>query len=122
MLQARHLVSAATTQTYDYIFGGGCRYGCIATGEAFVFPKIDEEDPTIVYYHLARSSIDVKGDGKHEFYLRQDFHLPAVELLLDGYGLHPAGSSVAAASYCSSADVGGGLQSGVVEGSPKTSQ
>ncbi|KAL9594883.1 MAG: hypothetical protein Q9219_006775 [cf. Caloplaca sp. 3 TL-2023] len=67
MQKARHLVSVATTQTYDYMLGGGCRYGCIATGEAFVFLKIDEEDPTTVYYHMARPSIEVKGDGNHEF-------------------------------------------------------
>ncbi|KAI1195248.1 hypothetical protein F5X97DRAFT_308829 [Nemania serpens] len=50
---AERLTVAALTQTYHYMILDGLEYGMLATGEAFVFLKIDWEEPDTLYYHLA---------------------------------------------------------------------
>ncbi|KAL2258771.1 hypothetical protein VTK26DRAFT_7794 [Humicola hyalothermophila] len=50
---ADRLVAAAVTQTFDYMIQAGLTYGCLTTGEAFVFLKIDWTHPTTLFYHLA---------------------------------------------------------------------
>ncbi|KAL8724501.1 MAG: hypothetical protein Q9166_007914 [cf. Caloplaca sp. 2 TL-2023] len=62
LYHARRLVAAAATQIYDYMLDLGCIYGCIITGEAYVFLKIDEEDTTTLQYHLAEPNAEVTLD------------------------------------------------------------
>jgi predicted Ser/Thr protein kinase len=54
------LVAAAVTQTYHYMIEGGLEYSYVTTGEAFIFLKIDWNEPGIVYYHLAEPSEEVR--------------------------------------------------------------
>ncbi|KAL8691270.1 MAG: hypothetical protein Q9218_003472 [Villophora microphyllina] len=65
--QARRLVAVAATQTYAYMLEGGCRYGYIATGQAMVFLKIDDDDSHILYYHLALPSVEVASESDQAF-------------------------------------------------------
>lgn len=39
---------------------GGLEYGLLTTGEAIVFLKIQWDDPTVLYYHLAEPSSEVQ--------------------------------------------------------------
>lgn len=45
-------VAAVLTQTFHYMIQCGLEYSYITTGEAFVFLRIKEEDPTTLYYHF----------------------------------------------------------------------
>ncbi|KAL8661193.1 MAG: hypothetical protein Q9202_005795 [Teloschistes flavicans] len=65
--EARRLFAIVATQTYDYMLDGRCLYGCIATGEATVFLKIDEHRSQVLYYHLARPSQEVAGGSGQGF-------------------------------------------------------
>jgi len=56
---ADRLAAAAVTQTFDYMVQGGLTYGCLTTGEAIVFLKIDWTDPITLYYHLAEPGPEV---------------------------------------------------------------
>ncbi|KAL8647563.1 MAG: hypothetical protein Q9210_005485 [Variospora velana] len=67
LYHARRLVAAAATQTYDYMLDTGCIYGCIITGEAYVFLKIYEEDTTTLHYYLAQPDLDVALDEDQGF-------------------------------------------------------
>ncbi|KAL8825179.1 MAG: hypothetical protein Q9170_007897 [Blastenia crenularia] len=61
---AQLLVAAAATQTYSYMLPAGLAYGCIVTGEAFVFLHIHEAEPRVLRYHVTIPSRDVmSGDG-----------------------------------------------------------
>ncbi|KAL8855376.1 MAG: hypothetical protein Q9178_007973 [Gyalolechia marmorata] len=50
---ALELTAAASTQAYHYMLESGCAYGCVVTGESFVFLTIEEDEPNVLYYHLA---------------------------------------------------------------------
>lgn len=56
---AEKLVTAALTQTFDYMILMGVEYGYITTGEAFVFLHIREDDATTLYYHLSVPVTDI---------------------------------------------------------------
>jgi hypothetical protein len=45
-------VAAVLTQTFHYMIQCGLEYSYITTGEAFVFLRIKEEDPTTLYYQV----------------------------------------------------------------------
>ncbi|KAF3484070.1 uncharacterized protein GIQ15_03394 [Arthroderma uncinatum] len=55
---ARQLTGAAITQTFDYMIKEGLEYGYLTTGDAFVFLRIKEEDPTTLYWHLTNPEQD----------------------------------------------------------------
>ncbi|KAL8904762.1 MAG: hypothetical protein Q9207_003056 [Kuettlingeria erythrocarpa] len=63
----QRLLAAATAQTYDYMLDCACLYGCIVTGETLVFLKIDEEDSTSLYYHIADPFREAKGESGQGF-------------------------------------------------------
>ena len=46
------VMAAVLTQTFHYMIQCGLEYSYITTGEAFVFLRIKEEDPTTLYYHI----------------------------------------------------------------------
>ncbi|KAL4788729.1 hypothetical protein BDV19DRAFT_396134 [Aspergillus venezuelensis] len=48
---ATHLVAAVGTQIFSYMHDLGIPYGCIRTGEAFVFLHIPA-DPTVLQYYF----------------------------------------------------------------------
>ncbi|AEO59783.1 hypothetical protein MYCTH_2119902 [Thermothelomyces thermophilus ATCC 42464] len=56
---ADRLVAAALTQTFDYMSQAGLTYGCLTTGQGFVFLKIDWTDPITLLYHLAEPGPEV---------------------------------------------------------------
>ncbi|KAI4172543.1 MAG: hypothetical protein LQ348_006753 [Seirophora lacunosa] len=60
---AQKLVAAAATQTYSYMLPAGLGYGCIVTGEAFLFLHIAEDDPLTLLYHLSIPAEDVSQSG-----------------------------------------------------------
>ncbi|KAH6632803.1 hypothetical protein F5144DRAFT_621488 [Chaetomium tenue] len=53
------LAAAAVTQTFDYMIQAGLTYGCVTTGEGFVFLKIDWTHPITLLYHLAEPAAEV---------------------------------------------------------------
>uniref|UniRef100_A0A093URP4 Putative cell division control protein 7 like 2 n=1 Tax=Talaromyces marneffei PM1 TaxID=1077442 RepID=A0A093URP4_TALMA len=56
----RRVVAAVITQPAHYMYEIGCKYGCISTGEAYIFLQIPyEEDPSIVRYYLSVPKEDV---------------------------------------------------------------
>ncbi|RDA88447.1 hypothetical protein CP532_6623 [Ophiocordyceps camponoti-leonardi (nom. inval.)] len=58
---AKKLIGAALTQTFDYIIENGLEYGVLTTGEAFIFLKVDWNEPAgRLYYHLAYPGQDVE--------------------------------------------------------------
>ncbi|KAI9670763.1 MAG: hypothetical protein M1817_003873 [Caeruleum heppii] len=54
--QADRVTAIAITQIFSYMIENGLEYGYITTGEAFVFLRVAEDDPTTVYYHLVDPS------------------------------------------------------------------
>ncbi|KAL2169473.1 hypothetical protein VTG60DRAFT_6017 [Thermothelomyces hinnuleus] len=56
---ADRLVASALTQTFDYMIQAGLTYGCLTTGQGFVFLKIDWTDPITLFYHLAEPGPEV---------------------------------------------------------------
>ena len=61
---AEYLVAAALSQAYTYMLQGGLEFGCVDTGEAIVFLKVDEKDPLALHYHLSVASQDIRSvDG-----------------------------------------------------------
>ncbi|KAL2130153.1 hypothetical protein VTI74DRAFT_6826 [Chaetomium olivicolor] len=60
---ADKLSAAAVTQTFDYMIQGGLTYGCLTTGEAFVFLKVDWTHPITLFYHLAEPGPEVDEHG-----------------------------------------------------------
>jgi hypothetical protein len=55
----RGLIGAIITQTFSYMIKAGLEYGCVCTGEAFIFLRVPFDDPTIVYYFLSVPKGDV---------------------------------------------------------------
>ncbi|KAM3518341.1 hypothetical protein NHJ13051_008257 [Beauveria bassiana] len=56
---AERLAAAALSQTYHYMMEGGLEYGLLTTGETIVFLKVDWEEPSTLYYHLAEPGPEV---------------------------------------------------------------
>ena len=70
---AEEFVAKVATQIYDYMLKSGIEYGCIATGEALVFVRIDYGSlARNMYYHLA--------EPKFEHDDADSMGLPAVSL------------------------------------------
>ncbi|PGH03013.1 hypothetical protein GX51_04331 [Blastomyces parvus] len=44
-------VASVVTQTFDYMIHSGLEYSYLSTGKAFIFLKVEEADPTTVFYH-----------------------------------------------------------------------
>lgn len=56
----RRLIAAVITQAFSYMVQIGVEYGCVCTGEAYVFLRVPE-DPRTVYYFLSVPNADVGG-------------------------------------------------------------
>ncbi|KAI4266802.1 MAG: hypothetical protein LQ337_008657 [Flavoplaca oasis] len=65
LFKARQLVAAAATQIYHYMLQGGCKYGCIITGDVIVFLRINDLDTTILNYHVAKPTLEVGEGSSH---------------------------------------------------------
>ena len=50
--QADRWVAAAVTQTFSYMIENGLEYGYLGTGEAYVFLRVQEDNPETAYYRL----------------------------------------------------------------------
>lgn len=57
---ADRLAASALTQAFDYMIQSGFTYGCVTTGECFVFLKIDWAHPIKLLYHLAEPGPEVE--------------------------------------------------------------
>ncbi|KAK3297775.1 uncharacterized protein B0H64DRAFT_458288 [Chaetomium fimeti] len=57
------LVAAAITQTYHYMIENGLEYSYLTTTEAFVFLKIDWDNPGDLFFHLAEPKAEVAEHG-----------------------------------------------------------
>jgi hypothetical protein len=55
----RRLVAAVTTQAFSYMARIGVKYGCVCTGEAYIFLRVGD-DPRMVYYYLSVPKGDVE--------------------------------------------------------------
>uniref|UniRef100_A0A093VMC0 Reticulocyte-binding protein 2 like a n=1 Tax=Talaromyces marneffei PM1 TaxID=1077442 RepID=A0A093VMC0_TALMA len=55
----RRVVAAIITQPADYMYKGGYEYGCVSTGEAYIFLRIPDDDPSTVLYFLSVPKEDV---------------------------------------------------------------
>lgn len=62
---AERLSAAAITQTYHYMIEGGLEYGILTTGETIVFLKVDWDEPSTLYYHLAEPEPEVSSHPNH---------------------------------------------------------
>ncbi|KAH8755333.1 hypothetical protein F5883DRAFT_570921 [Diaporthe sp. PMI_573] len=56
----RRLIAAVITQAFSYMVKLGVEYGCVCTGEAFIFLRVPD-DPKTVYYFLSVPKGDVGG-------------------------------------------------------------
>src|SRR5439155_1718516 len=54
------LIAAVITQAFSYMVKIGVEYGCVCTGEAFVFLRVPD-DPRTAYYFLSVPKGDVGG-------------------------------------------------------------
>ncbi|KJF60363.1 uncharacterized protein CIMG_10489 [Coccidioides immitis RS] len=45
-------VGSVVTQVFDYMIKSGLEYSYLSTGKAFIFLRIEEADPTTMFYHL----------------------------------------------------------------------
>jgi hypothetical protein len=63
------LTVAALTQTYAYMIENGLEYSKLATGEADVFLQIKEDEPHILYYHLAEPNIEAEAQTEVDILL-----------------------------------------------------
>ena len=63
---ADKMAVAVAAQTFHYMIENGLEYSYIATGEAFVFLHIEEDDPTTLHYHVSLPSEDIV-DGGSDF-------------------------------------------------------
>ena len=59
---ADKIAVAVATQTFHYMIENGLKYSYIATGEAFVFLHIEEDDPTALHYHVSVPSDEIDDD------------------------------------------------------------
>ncbi|KAF2174662.1 hypothetical protein K469DRAFT_681013 [Zopfia rhizophila CBS 207.26] len=72
----RRLIAAVITQAFSYMVRAGLEYGCICTGEAFIFLRVPD-DPRTVYYFLSVPKGDVgektgwapSSDGENRLHL-----------------------------------------------------
>ncbi|KAL2374386.1 hypothetical protein RJ035_003249 [Blastomyces gilchristii] len=55
----RRVVAAVITQAFFYMITGGLEYGYVCTGEAFIFLRVLDSDPSTVYYYLSIPKEDV---------------------------------------------------------------
>ncbi|EEA18486.1 hypothetical protein TMatcc_001228 [Talaromyces marneffei ATCC 18224] len=80
----RRTIAAVVTQLSDYMYASGIEYGCMTTGEAFIFLRVPHHTPSTVLYYLSVPHEDVGnttgwyGDAKNDNRL----HLTAVGQLL----------------------------------------
>ncbi|TWU70660.1 hypothetical protein ED733_000492 [Metarhizium rileyi] len=58
----RRVIAAVITQAFSYMVTGGVEYGYVCTGEAFIFLRVLQKDPSTVYYYLSIPKEDV-GDS-----------------------------------------------------------
>ena len=63
---ATRIVAAIITHTYSYMVDRGIHYGCITTGEAFVFLHLPQDEPGTVRYSLVEPEADANAQ-KHEY-------------------------------------------------------
>lgn len=56
---SERLVAVILVHLYDYMINTGVRYGYLYTGEAYVFLRIMNDDPSVLQYFLSVPSIDV---------------------------------------------------------------
>ena len=54
----RRLIAAVITQAFSYMVRAGLEYGCVCTGEAFIFLRVPH-NPKMVYYFLSVPKGDV---------------------------------------------------------------
>jgi len=54
----RRLIAAVVTQAFSYMVKIGSEYGCVCTGEAYIFLRVPD-DPSTVYYFLSVPKGDV---------------------------------------------------------------
>ncbi|QKX56736.1 uncharacterized protein TRUGW13939_03842 [Talaromyces rugulosus] len=57
--KCRRVVAAVITQSVDYMVRGGNEYGYVSTGEAFIFLRMLQDDPSTVLYYLSVPKEDV---------------------------------------------------------------
>ncbi|KAF3404774.1 hypothetical protein DPV78_003466 [Talaromyces pinophilus] len=80
----RRTIAAVITQLSDYMYASGIEYGCMTTGEAFIFLRVPHHTPSTVLYYLSVPHEDVgnttgwSGDATSDNRL----HLTAVGQLL----------------------------------------
>lgn len=55
----RRVVAAVITQLSHYMYEGGNEYGCVVTGEAFIFLRVPYDNPSTVLYYLSVPQEDV---------------------------------------------------------------
>ncbi|KAL1992408.1 hypothetical protein VTN49DRAFT_4440 [Thermomyces lanuginosus] len=65
---ADKLTASVITQTFHCMIEFGLEYGYLTTGEAIVFLKIDWEDPTVLYYHLANPLAEIEAHKDNAVY------------------------------------------------------
>ncbi|BDD62665.1 hypothetical protein MAP00_007627 [Monascus purpureus] len=56
----RRVVAAVITQLSHYMYEGGNEYGCVATGEAFIFLQVPHDSPSTILYYLSVPKEDVR--------------------------------------------------------------
>ncbi|KAL9487934.1 hypothetical protein ACSS6W_000211 [Trichoderma asperelloides] len=59
---SKTLVAATITQLYSYMVSKDIRYGCVSTGEAFIFCCISRNDPSNIYCTACVPERDVQRD------------------------------------------------------------
>ncbi|KAL6900007.1 hypothetical protein GGI43DRAFT_406048 [Trichoderma evansii] len=59
---SKTLVAATITQLYSYMVSKDIRYGCVSTGEAFIFCCISRNDPSNIYCTACVPGRDVQRD------------------------------------------------------------
>ena len=57
--QYRRLIAAVITQAFSYMVKGGLEYGCVCTGEAYIFLRVPDHEPGTVQYYLSVPKGDV---------------------------------------------------------------
>ncbi|KAJ5584704.1 uncharacterized protein N7459_004504 [Penicillium hispanicum] len=55
----RRTMAAVITQTFSYMIHGGLEYGFVCTGEAYIFLRVPDNDPSTIYYYLSVPEEDV---------------------------------------------------------------
>lgn len=63
------LMAAALMQMYRYMIENGLKYSKLVTGEADVFLQLKEDEPHILYYHLAEPNIEAEAQSEVDILL-----------------------------------------------------